>query len=113
MRHGSRPPLGEPRYVSGPHLASLAPLGGPLENSIEAKTSKEYNILKREILEIMDKSWKRYLASVSWLQDWISLTAIGNRDPYTEFAETADRMFHDMRRDFALASLKRIILFIV
>jgi len=81
----------------------------PLESSIDATTRKEYNLLKQEILGIMDQSWKRYLASVSWLQDWISLTAIGNRDPYAEFAETADRMFHDMRRDFAVTALRAIL----
>lgn len=64
---------------------------------------------RRDTLLIHDDRWKRYLDSIAWLQDWVSLTGTGESDPYNYFVETADKMFHDMRRDFAVSSISATI----
>lgn len=69
---------------------------------------KQLGEKKKTALLEFDQSWQRYLESVQWLEGWISLTALGNEDPYISFAKTTDRMFHDMRREFALKSVKSI-----
>lgn len=65
--------------------------------------------LPRKILSIIDSRWQSYLENIHWLEDWISLVSVGYEDPIQAFAKTADRMFHDMRRDFALSILRIII----
>ncbi len=68
-----------------------------------------YAEAKMIILGTLDSRWEGYLESVHWLMDWISMTSVAGRDPYIIFASTADRMFHDMRRDFALTALRAIL----
>ena len=65
----------------------------------------EYASKRSAILRALDAAWQRYLESIQWLENWISLTGIAG-DPYRAFVETADRMFRDMRREFAVAAAK-------
>lgn len=64
---------------------------------------------KKAILRLLDQEWQEYLEQIRWVQDWIGLTAIAGQDPYAEFTETTDRMFHDMRRELALKTLSILI----
>ena len=82
--------------------------------SLEPRRSRSsypqpYDEAKKAILSVIDSRWEGYLESAYWLMDWISMTSAAGRDPYIEFARTADRMFHDMRRDFAITALRAIL----
>lgn len=72
-------------------------------------TSLRLEKARRDVLLIHDDRWKRYLDSISWLQDWVSLTGTGESDPYLYFVRVADKMFHDMRRDFAVSAISATI----
>ncbi|MBI4132893.1 MAG: hypothetical protein HY473_02305 [Candidatus Sungbacteria bacterium] len=78
------------------------------DNASRPESHTAYNEVKGKILSRLDQSWQRYLESVEWLEDWISLTSVAHEDPYVKFTATADRMFHDMRREFAVSALKLI-----
>lgn len=83
-----------------------------LPKAIVSRDETVYNKLKEQLLLIIDSHWQEYLEDIEWLEAWISLTSAGGEDPYRIFIETADQMFHAMRKDLALLMLGNIINFI-
>lgn len=82
------------------------------EAALFKRENPRYAECRQKSLALFDECWKQYLDSVAWLEDWVSLTATGEEDPYRYFIQIADKMFHDMRKDFALKILRQIPLFI-
>ena len=79
--------------------------GDGMPSPVDDAPRGEYASKRSAILRALDAAWQRYLESIQWLENWISLTGIAG-DPYRAFVETADRMFRDMRREFAVAAAR-------
>lgn len=73
--------------------------------AVPPKAEKEFDAKKRNILQLLDQVWQRYLESINWLESWISLVSFANENPVISFTDIADQMFHDMRKEFAVKSL--------
>lgn len=74
-----------------------------LPKTIVSRDEALYNETRKQLLLTIDSHWQEYLEDIEWLEAWISLTSAGGEDPYRIFVETADQMFHAMRKDLALS----------
>lgn len=78
-----------------------------LAASLESKVPNK-NEVRKSILTFLDTRWQAYLANTRWLEDWIPFVGVGGEDPFVTFIADAHKMFHDMRKDFALETLRML-----
>ena len=68
-------------------------------------------VSRKQVLQIIDQSWKEHLLSLDHLRQGISLRAYGQRDPLNEYKHEAFIMFEEMMKQIRF-NVSRLLSFI-